>query len=121
MKKIIKIIFILAIFTIIMTFLEKMARMEKDGKGRIITMPEAQLKLNEMTKEWIYDKVRDEGKGVDFKNKFRIESGTGSDDLKKVMDDIQKVSYTILTKLAESEDFASFHLQEDNNLWILRN
>lgn len=34
-------------------------------------------------------------------------------DLKKVMDDIQKVAYIILTKLAESSDFASFHLQED--------
>ena len=37
-----------------------------------------------------------------------------SGDLKKVMDDIQKVSYTILTKLAESQDFAAFNLQEDN-------
>ena len=68
---------------LMMTFLEKMEKFKKDGKGRIITMPEAQLKLNEMTKEWIYDKVRDEGKWVDFKNKFRIERGTGSDDLKK--------------------------------------
>ena len=47
---------------------------------------------------------------ISYLKSWMSESG----DLRKVMDDIQKVSYTILTKLAESQDFASFHLQEDN-------
>ena len=47
---------------------------------------------------------------ISYLKSWMSESG----DLKKVMDDIQKVSYTILTKLAESQDFASFSLQEDN-------
>ena len=47
---------------------------------------------------------------ISYLKSWMSESG----DLKKVMDDIQKVSYTILTKLAESQDFASFNLQEDN-------
>lgn len=47
---------------------------------------------------------------ISYLKSWMSESG----DLKKVMDDIQKVAYTILTNLAESKDFASFHLQEDD-------
>lgn len=46
---------------------------------------------------------------ISYLKSWMSESG----DLKKVMDDIQKVAYTILTKLAESSDFASLFEEGD--------